>query len=313
MGTYLPEGNCINQSENEFYLRSESTLREAMNNERVLEARAILCDYAHNLIVDLGFCRGIIPREEGAIGIREGVVRDIAIISRVNKPVCFVVKELRYDESGTLAPLLSRRRAQEKCVSEYLGRLTPGDIIPARVTHLENFGCFVDIGCGVPSLISIDQISVSRISHPKDRFSVGDSILAVVKEIDQDGRIHLTHKELLGTWQENADLFLAGETVAGIIRSVEDYGVFVELTPNLAGLAEPFAGGKPGQHASIYIKSILPDKMKIKLIIVDAFDAPYTPDPVTYFITGGHLDRWQYSPESCSRVIETRFGPSDSI
>ena len=89
-------------------------MREAMNSERVLEARAILCDYAHNLIVDLGFCRGIIPREEGAIGIREGVVRDIAIISHVNKPVCFVVTELRFDESGALFPLLSRRRAQEK-------------------------------------------------------------------------------------------------------------------------------------------------------------------------------------------------------
>lgn len=307
MGTYLPEGNRINQSENEFYLRSEATLREAMNSGRVLEARAVLCDYAHNLIVDLGFCRGMIPREEGAVGIREGTVRDIAIISRVNKPVCFVVQELRCDENGVLCPLLSRRKAQEKCAAQYIATLTPGDIIPAKVTHLENFGCFVDIGCGIPSLISIDQISVSRISHPRDRFSVGDNILAVVKEIDADGRIHLTHKELLGSWQENADLFLAGETVAGVIRSVEDYGVFVELTPNLAGLAEPFPGVHPGQHASIYIKSILPEKMKIKLIIVDAFDAPYTPNPVAYFITGGHIRRWRYSPEECKRIVETRF------
>lgn len=307
MGTYLPEGNRINQSENEYYLRSEATLREAMNSGRVLEARAILCDYAHNLIVDLGFCRGMIPREEGAIGIREGSVRDIAIISRVNKPVCFVVKALPVGANGVLCPLLSRRCAQEKCSEDYISRFTPGDIIPAKVTHLENFGCFVDIGCGIPSLISIDQISVSRISHPRDRFAVGDNILAVVKEIDPDGRIHLTHKELLGTWQENADLFLAGETVAGIIRSVEDYGVFVELSPNLAGLAEPFADVHPGQHASVYIKSILPDKMKIKLIIVDAFDAPYSPQPVTYFITGGHIERWQYSPQECPRVVETRF------
>ena len=273
----------------------------------ILEGRALLCDYNRNLIVDLGCCRGVIPREEGALGIREQTVRDIASISRVNKPVAFLVTAVEYDESGALRPVLSRRAAQLRCRTEYIERLTPGEIIPARVTHLENFGCFVDIGCGLPSLISIDQISVSRISNPRDRFAVGESIYAVVKEVEPEGRVQLTHKELLGTWAENAALFLPGETVAGVIRSVEDYGVFVELTPNLAGLAEPCEGVRPGQHAGVYIKSILPEKMKIKLIIVDAFDAPYAPQPVQYFLTEGHMERWRYSPPECARVVETVF------
>ncbi len=307
MGSYLPEGNRMSQKENLYYLRSEATLREAMRCGAVLEARCALCSASHDLIVDLGFCRGRIPREEGALGVKEGRVRDIALLSRVNKPVSFIVEEVSRDREGNLVPLLSRRRAQEACVKNYVSRLTPGDVIPARVTHLENFGAFVDIGCGVPSLISIDQISVSRISHPRDRFAVGEEILAVVRGRDLDGRIILTHKELLGTWEENASLFLAGETVAGVVRSVESYGVFVELTPNLAGLAEPFSGVQTGQHASVYIKSILPEKMKIKLIIVDAFDAPYRPEPLTYFIKGGHLDSWRYSPQNARRVIETVF------
>ena len=42
---------------------------------------------------------------------------------------------------------------------------------------------------------------------------------------------------MLGTWAENAALFSPGQTVTGVVRSVEDYGIFVELTPNLAGLA----------------------------------------------------------------------------
>ena len=114
----------------------------------------------------------------------------------------------------------------------------PGDIIPARVTHLEQFGCFVDVGCGIPSLIPIDAISVSRISHPSDRFKVGQDIKVIIKSLD-NGRIWLSHKELFGTWSENAAMFKTGETVSGIVRSVEDYGIFIELTPNLAGLAEP--------------------------------------------------------------------------
>lgn len=307
MPVFYPEGVLINTPENQFYFSGVTALESAIESGRILEARAILCDYDHNLIVDLGFTRGLIPREEGALGISDGSTRDIAIISRVNKPVCFVVTGLRCRPDGSLLPILSRRVAQQRCAENYLSQLTSGDIIPCRVTHLEPFGCFVDIGCGIPSLIPIDQISVSRISHPRDRFRVGESIRAIVKGLEPDGRISLSHKELLGSWQQNADLFLPGETVAGVIRSVESYGVFVELTPNLAGLAEPFEGVFSGQQASVFIKNIIPEKMKVKLVIVDAFEAAYAPERLRYFHTEGHLDSWTYSTPQATRIIRTDF------
>ena len=55
-------------------------------------------------------------------------------------------------------------------------------------------------------------------------------------------------------------MFSDGETVSGIIRSVESYGVFVELAPNLAGLAEYRNDVYPGQTAAVYIKSIIPEQ-----------------------------------------------------
>jgi Fe-S cluster assembly ATP-binding protein len=61
-------------------------------------------------------------------------------------------------------------------MNEYISKLACGDVIPAKVTHLEPFGCFADIGCGIVSLIPIDAISVSRISHPGDRFFNGQDI-----------------------------------------------------------------------------------------------------------------------------------------
>lgn len=307
MQHYKPEGSLITTPENQAALKSVATLQEAFAQGRVLEGRAIICDYDHNLVVDLGCTRGIIPREEGALGIKEGTTRDIAIISRVNKPVCFKIIEMHRTPDGTVRPILSRRAVQQQCVDEYISQLYPGDIIDGRITHLEPFGCFVDIGCGIPSLIPIDTISISRISHPSDRFKAGQYIKAVVRGRDDAGRISLSHKELLGNWEENAALFNAGETVAGIVRSVEDYGIFVELTPNLAGLAEPCPGVTPGQHASVYIKSLIPEKMKVKLIIVDAFDAQYQTTPLHYFITEGRIGRWRYSPPSSDRVIETVF------
>ncbi|MDE6726722.1 MAG: S1 RNA-binding domain-containing protein, partial [Oscillospiraceae bacterium] len=254
--------------------------------------------------------RGIIPREEGAIGIADGKTKDIALISRINKPVCFVVTDFDRDENGIVRAVLSRRKAQEMCENDYISKLIPGDIIPARVTHLEQFGCFVDIGCGIPSLIPIDLISVSRISHPSDRFYVGQNIKAVVKSFD-DNRICLTHKELLGTWEQNAALFSQGETVSGIVRSIEDYGVFIELTPNLAGLAEPREDIEVNRCAGVYIKAIIPEKMKIKLIIVNAAssgDRDYHNNELNYFIDSGHIDKWVYSCESAPKLIKTEFG-----
>ena len=307
MTDFKPEGWRMHSDENRRACRSLLALQEAAEQGRILEARADLCTAEHDMIVDLGFCKGLIPRAEGAIGMDDGSTRDIALISRVNKPVCFLVERISRDPAGEPLPILSRRKAQLKCREEYLSQLLPGDVVDARVTHMESFGCFVDIGCGIPSLIPIDSISVSRIFHPSDRFRCGQDIKAVVRSIDENGRITLTHRELLGTWEENSALFSVGETVSGIIRSVEPYGIFVELTPNLAGLAEPREGVHPGQLASVYIKSLLPEKMKVKLIIVDAFDAPHEPETLRYFQLGGHMDRWLYSPSCSTRTIVSEF------
>ncbi len=306
MNGYYPEGWLYATHENKRNLLTPSTLAAAQANETVLEAVVRLCDTEHNLMVDLGCMQGIIPREEGALGIREGTTRDIALISRVGRPVSFTVTEILPDENGRLYARLSRRRAQELCRKHLLESHAMGDVLDAKITHLESFGAFCDIGCGNVALLPIDAISVSRITHPSDRFSVGDNIRAVLKSITRDGKITLSHKELLGTWTQNAELFSVGQTVSGVIRSVEDYGIFVELTPNLAGLAEPRPNVFVGQQAGVYIKSILPEKMKIKLIIIDSFDR-LPPAPPQYFFHGDHLDCWRYSPPDCNRIVETMF------
>ncbi|HHV31973.1 S1 RNA-binding domain-containing protein [Caproiciproducens sp. LBM24188] len=306
MFDYYPEGWLIDTPENRAALQNISTLNDACRDGQILEGRALICDSAHNLLIDLGCMKGLIPREEGAIGIREGSVRDIAIISRVNRPVCFTISGFQKDQDGRMTALLSRRAAQEKCMADYISKLTPGDVINARVTHLESFGAFADIGCGIIALLPIDAISVSRIDHPRERFSVGMDIKVIVKSVE-NGRITLSHKELLGTWEENAAQFTVGETVAGIVRSVEPYGIFVELTPNLAGLAEAKEDVVPGQQASVYIKSIIPSRMKVKLVIIDTFDYSYRSSPPKYFFEGKRMDRFVYSPPGSEKEICTDF------
>ena len=307
-GSFCPEGTLMGSLDNIEAILTDESLEEAARVGTILEARVILCDSAHNLHVDMPAMRGIIPHEEGALGISEGTTRDIALISRVTRPVCFVVTGFDWDEFGNRRAVLSRRRAQQLCMEQYIAHLRPGDILPARVTRLENFGAFCDIGCGIPALMPIAAISVSRIKHPADRFSVGMDIRAIVQSLDE-GRICLSQRELLGTWAENAAQFEIGQTVEGIIRSVESYGVFVELTPNLAGLAEFKEGLIPRQRMAVYIKNVLPERMKMKLVIIDSQNAPEEArlSVPQYFIHEGHIDHWIYSPPECDKVIESAY------
>lgn len=300
---YPPEGMRLRSEENQRLCQTLTTLREAMASGAILEGVAESCDAEHNLIVSIGCMRGVIPRSECAIGIETGQTREIAILSRVGKPVSFVVTEA---EPGRI--LLSRRLAQERALGYYLNALRPGDILTARVTHLEPFGVFVDVGCGVVSFIGIENISVSRIFHPRERFAVGQLLHAAVLCTDPvTRRISLTHRELLGTWEENAARFHAGETVCGVVRGIESYGVFIELTPNLSGLSERRDDLREGETVSVYIKSILPERMKIKLSIIDRLPDQPAP-PLRYFITSGHLDEWVYSPSCCqNKYIATIF------
>lgn len=314
--SYAPEGTLIGLPENREYISSLSGLEKAFVEGRILESNVLLCDSSLRLHVDLGETLGIIEKEE-CVYCRSGeTIKDIAVITRVGKPISFKVIGFRRENGKTIA-ILSRRAAQEECQKKYISSLVAGDIIFSKVTHLENFGAVVDIGCGLSSLLTVDSISVSRISHPRDRLSVGEGIYVVVKAKEEESdRIYVSMKELLGTWQENASLFEVGQTVSGIVRSIEDYGVFIELTPNLAGLAEIREDtrdkeiAKIGSTTAVYIKSILPDRMKIKLVLIDSYHGAPQSQKFKYFVNceeTSHISRWRYSPPNAPKIVESVF------
>ena len=283
-------------------------LREALESGDILEAPVQRCGVDHTLRLTLGGVQGRIPREEAVAPWISGAERDIAVLSRVGKTTCFTVTALEADEKGAPAALLSRRAAQEQAMAYFLERLEPGTVLTGRVTRLESFGAFVDVGCGIIAMLPIEHISVSRISHPRERFQEGQKILTAVWSLDREARrITLTHRELLGTWMENASRFRPGETVRGVVRTVKDYGSFIELAPNLSGLADAKERLSPGDGVSVYIKSIRPERMKIKLQVIEKLP-PAPPEPMQYQITDGKLDRWVYSPPNYEKpVVETVF------
>lgn len=307
---YRYEGKLIGTKENREYISSIAGLEKARQEGKILEGVVKMCDSSTlEMHVDLFGIDGVIPKEESVYGVD---VKDIAIITRVGKAVAFKVMDIDYKSGGKPRAILSRREAQRDCMHNYLMDLVPGDIIPVKITHFEPFGAFVDVGCGIAALMSVDSISVSRISSPRDRFYPRQELMAVVKSIDYEtGRIFVSTKELFGTWEENASRFSPGQTVSGIVRSVESYGIFVELAPNLAGLAELKENVKVGDGCSVYIKSIMPEKMKIKLVIIDTYEWEKQTQGEEFFVfpteSAEHISYWRYSPACSDRVIESKY------
>lgn len=149
--------------------------------------------------------------------------------------------------------------------------LKEGDIVTGKVTNIKPYGAFIKIQNGITGLLHIEDISVARIKSPKERLNIGQNIRIMVKSIDRKNKkILLTYKELLGTWEENAKEISQGMTVKGIARDVEKFnnGIFIELKPNLVGLAEYKPNIKYGQYVDVYVKKIIPEKKKIKLKII---------------------------------------------
>ena len=112
-GNILPEGFLSGTAENERLLSCREGLTLARDRGTVLEAMAERCGAGHELILRLPGVRAIIPRPEAALGIAEGQVRDIAILSRVGKPVAFRITDISGLDAADPYILCSRRLVQQ--------------------------------------------------------------------------------------------------------------------------------------------------------------------------------------------------------
>lgn len=248
---------------------------EGWKNEKIEDTKGILqgivtnCDENCNLHVELeNGVEGIIPREEvEAINIdKNGVPKANLCQGKVHKYVQFKLKE----KDGDIL-IFSRKDVQKEvlnCVKNYLKE---GECVKGIVKNITPYGAFVDIGGGVVGLAYIEDLSVARIKSPYERLKIGQNVNIVVKSINREtGKINLSYKDTLGTWEENAHKFSIGMNVKGIVRETEKNknGIFIELTPNLVGMAEYKDGLEYGERVDVHIKKIDYDKKKVKVVLL---------------------------------------------
>ena len=248
---------------------------EGWKSEEIEDTKDILqgivknCDKDYNLHVELkNGMHGIIPRQEiEAINVDEkGYPKENLCIGKVHKYVQFKLKEKDGDKL-----IFSRKDVQQEVLNSVKTDLKVGDNIKGIVKNITPYGAFIDIGGGVVGLAYIEDLSVARIKTPYERLKIGQNVNIVVKSINREtGKISLSYKDTLGTWEENAKKFSVGMNTKGIIRETEKNknGIFIELTPNLVGMAEYKEGLKYGEKVDLYIKKIDYDKKKVKVVLL---------------------------------------------
>ena len=193
----------------------------------------------------------------------------------------------------------------------YVSKLNLGDIVDAKITHVERYGAFCDIACGLTYLLPIEHFCVTRVDDAREALKGIKHIKAIINGKNKAGKMTLTHKELLGTFESESAKFKAGDILIGTVRSLESYGEFIELTPNLSGLAEYTDKLKVGDRVTVMVKSISPDTMKVKLSILDLHNTDEFENDqrikFEYSEHGERIDHWKYSPDNCKKLIETKF------
>ena len=245
-------------------------LQNIKDNQQVLDMYIEEIDENLNMIGKIGKnVKAIIPRGEASSVVGEdGLVEEKFIVNKVGKvlPVC--IKEIVQNNDG-IELIMSKRLLELKVRKWMYMHLKPGVKLRGIVVGLKDYAAFVDVGGGVTGILKLHDMSDSRLTNASDMFKLGQRINVVVKKYDRDtGRIELTYKELLGTFEENVKEFKEGDIVEGIVRNRIKSGVFVELKPNVIGIAEHVNGIESNQKVLVSIKKINLEKEEIKLVII---------------------------------------------
>lgn len=194
------------------------------------------------------------------------------------------VKILDIDEKeGKL--IFSEKILWEEEQKELLSKFKVGDVIEGTVTALADFGAFVAFsgegekaagGDGMEGLAHISEIAWQRLDHPADVLKVGDKVKAKIIGVE-GSKIFLSLRQLMeDPWMRVKDRYQMNQVVKGKVLKVNPFGLFVELDPEIHGLAHvsevELAPGekleakvKPGDEMEFRVVSIEPEAHRLGL------------------------------------------------
>jgi len=148
----------------------------------------------------------------------------------------------------------------------------PGTKVKGKIVKLLPYGAFIEIESGIEGLIHVSEMSwVKNVTDPCEVVNKGDEVQAVVLSVQkEDGKISLGIKQLEhNPWDDAEDKYPIGSTVIAEVKSLTNYGAFVELEPGIEGLIHisDMSWIKKVSHPSEILKK--GDKIEAVVLTVD--------------------------------------------
>ena len=213
---------------------NRQVLRQAFENGIPIEGRVTGFNTG-GLVVNIGGLRAFCPLSQVEAGYCDNPE------SYAGQTHTFKILELR----GRGRNIVVSRRAHleaeaQRRAKELRDKLSEGTEMDGKVTRVERFGAFVDLG-GVEGLVHVSEISHQRVENPRDVLSAGDQVRVKILELKGLGgdkeRISLSLKALQpDPWDEASERLHEGEVITGKVVSLQSFGAFVELIPGVEGL-----------------------------------------------------------------------------
>ena len=133
--------------------------------------------------------------------------------------------------------VVSEKDAWQEKQKDFISQYKVGDTVEGKVIAVTSFGVFVGFGGNLEGLIHISELAWQRIENPAELYKVGDEIKAQIINIE-GAKIFLSAKKLMADpWVAVAERYAVGQKVNGSILKVNPFGLFVELDPDIHGLA----------------------------------------------------------------------------
>ena len=162
-------------------------------------------------------------------------------------------KVLKFDQEKNRVSLGLKQLGEDPWVG-LSRRYPPGTRLFGKVTNITDYGAFVEIESGIEGLVHVSEMDwTNKNIHPTKVVQLGDEVEVMILEIDEDRRrISLGMKQCMpNPWDEFAINHKKGDKVAGQIKSITDFGVFVGLPGGIDGLVHlsDLSWANPGETA----------------------------------------------------------------
>ncbi|MCV2525827.1 MAG: 30S ribosomal protein S1 [Candidatus Lightella neohaematopini] len=148
------------------------------------------------------------------------------------------VKVLKFDKEQTRVSLGLKQLKHDPWLL-LIKKYSEGNRLQGKVTNITDYGCFVEIDHGIEGLVHVSEMDwTNKNIHPSKLVNINDVVEVMILNIDHERRrISLGIKQCkINPWKNFASLYNKGDCVSGKIKSITDFGIFIELDGGIDGL-----------------------------------------------------------------------------